>query len=172
MFALLTSSIAIPDYLRRKNPQIAKFFVKIFSVILRPHELSGDKLCGASWVGFAACLNFLLFKSEIAVTSFAIFVVSDGLSALIGKAFPGRPFFEKSLNGALAFFISGTIVLLICGAIFHSKAWFYLIGFFALFCVTIIESRPSLFKIDDNFTIPIGFSLIMTFFDLVWNYSY
>jgi dolichol kinase len=172
IFSLLTLAIVAPDYARRRNSKINSIFVKIFGLILRPHELTGDKLCGASWVGLAACLNFLIFKKEIAVTGFTIMVISDAAASIIGRHFPSKPFFEKSLLGAYGFAASGLIILISCGLIFHSHAWFYIFGLFALFCVTMFESRPSLLRIDDNFTIPIGFSLIMTFFDLVWNYAY
>lgn len=160
------------DYYRSKNSTIRNIFAKIFQPILRPHEIDGNKLCGASWVAIGASVNFLLFKEEIAITSFMILVISDTVAALIGKNFPSRPFFEKSFFGSLAFFISGAILIISCGIFFHARTWFYLFGFFALFCTTIIEARPSLFKIDDNFLIPISFSVIMTFFDLVWNYNY
>ncbi len=173
---LILSPVAITiismDYLRRKNPKIKIIFAKIFRPILREHELDGEKFCGASWVFLAACVNFFLFKEEIAVTAFVILVISDALAALVGKSFPSQPFFEKSFSGSAAFFISGFVILLSCGAIFDSRIWFYLFGFFALFCVTVIEARPSLIKIDDNFTIPIAFSSIMTFFDIIWSYSY
>jgi dolichol kinase len=172
IFFCFTIFIVSIDRQRQNNPAINNFFTKIFSLILRPHELKGDKLCGASWVGIAACVNFLLFKKEIAVTAFAIMVISDGIAAIIGRNFPGRPFFEKSASGSLAFAISGFVTLISCGVIFDVKTWFYVFGLFALFCVTMFESRPSLLKIDDNFTIPIGFSVIMTFFDIIWNYNY
>jgi dolichol kinase len=158
--------------LRRKNPKIKTLFAKIFGTILRPHELTGDKLCGASWVGLAACLTFLLFKKEIAVTGFVIMVISDAAASLVGRNYPSKPFFEKSVLGAAAFATTGFVILISCGIIFDCKAWFYIFGLFALFCVTMFESRPSFLGIDDNFTIPVGFSVIMTFFDLVWNYSY
>ncbi len=172
IFAILTSIIAIPDYLRRTNPKIKTIFAKIFGIILRPHELAGDKFCGATWVGIAACLNFLLFKKEIAVTGFIILVISDALAAIVGRNYPSRPFFEKSVSGAAAFAVSGFIILISCGIIFDSRPWFYIFGLFALFCVTMFESRPSFLQVDDNFTIPIGFGVIMTFFDIIWNYTY
>jgi dolichol kinase len=168
----ITAIVVGFDYCRRKNSAIQNIFVKIFQPILRPHEIDGNKLCGSSWVAIAASINFLLFKEEIAITSFMILVISDTAAALIGKNFPSRPFFEKSFFGSLAFFISGAVLIISCGMFFHARTWFYLFGSFALFCTTMIEARPSLFKIDDNFIIPISFSVIMTFFDLVWNYNY
>jgi len=168
--APITTLVVSLDYLRRKNPKIKIIFAKIFAPILRGHELDGDKLCGASWVGLAACLNFFLFKEPIAVTAFTILVICDAMAALVGRTFPSQPFFEKSFNGSAAFFISGFIILLTCGSIFHVKIWFYIFGFFALFCAMMIEARPSFLKVDDNFTIPIVFSSIMAVFDLIWHY--
>jgi dolichol kinase len=166
----LTLTIVPLDYMRRKSPLVQGIFIKIFSLILRPHEKTGEKLCGASWALLGAFITFFFFKKEIAVTAFAILAISDAVAAIIGRSFPSRPFFEKSLYGAAAFFLSGLAILIFCGIIFHTKFGFYLFGLFALFCVTIIESRPSLMGLDDNFAIPVSFSIIMTFFDLVWSY--
>ena len=102
----------------------------------------------------------------------AILVISDALAAIVGRNYPSQPFYEKSVSGSAAFAVSGLIILIACGMIFHVRPWFYIFGLFALFCVTMFESRPSFLEVDDNFTIPIGFGIIMTFFDIVWNYTY
>jgi dolichol kinase len=172
IFILLSSAIVSLDYLRRTNPAMREIFFKIFGTIIKPHEFDGDKFSGVSWVAFATCLNFLLFKDEIAVTAFLILVVCDAAAAIIGKNFSSPEFFEKTQNGSLAFFASGFLVILICGLSFGSGFWFYFFGLFALVVVTIIEARPSLIDIDDGFLIPISFSVIMTFFDIMWNYAY
>jgi dolichol kinase len=172
IFAAVGLIVVCLDYARSKSQLVKKIFNGIFGAVLRKHETSGEKLTGASFVAIATCLNFSLFKAEIAVTGFLILVISDTLAALIGKGFISRPFFEKSLYGSLAFFISALIVLFACGNFYNSGSWFYLFGIFAASCVTILEARPSFLNIDDNFVIPIGFSLIMTFFDLAWNYNY
>ncbi len=160
------------DYLRRKSPKIKMIFGKIFGTVLRDHEQSGDKLCGASFVALAACINFYLFEPAIAVTSFMILVICDTAASLVGKSIVSQPFFEKSTAGSAAFFISAILVLISCAIYFDAKFWFYAFGLFAVFCVTMIEARPSLLKIDDNFSIPIIFSAVMTFFDIIWNYNY
>jgi len=144
----------------------------MFGFILRPHEIEGDKFCGASWVAFSTCINFLLFKPAIAVTAFLILVFADAAAAIIGKKFPSQTFFEKTLYGSSAFFAVGLIVLCACGGIYGEKFWFYFFGIFSLCVVTLIEARPSFFKVDDNFMIPISFSVIMTTFDIMWNYAY
>ena len=160
------------DYLRHKDAKINQIFLKIFGSVLRPHEVDSGKLCGASYVALAICLNFFLFKQEIAITGFLILVISDALAALIGKSIASEAFFEKTKAGSAAFFISGFIILIGCGLAFHMGFWFYFFGLFALICTTILEARPSFLKIDDNFLIPTAFCTIISCFDVMWNYSY
>lgn len=172
IFAVLSTIVVSLDYMRRSNSAMREIFLKIFGTVIKPHEFDGNKFSSVSWVAFATCLNFLLFKDEIAVTAFVILVVSDAAAAIVGKNFSSPEFFEKTQNGSLAFLASGFVVLFICGIAFGSGFWFYLFGLFTLIAVTIIEARPSLIDVDDNFLIPISFSVIMTFFDIMWNYAY
>jgi len=120
----------------------------------------------------AVCVNFFFFKTEIIVASFLILAISDASAALIGKRIKSSPFFEKSLAGSTAFFLSALLVLFGCGIFFNSPTWFYIFGIIAVAATTVIEARPSLFNIDDNFSIPVGFALILTMFDLAWNYVF
>lgn len=168
IIAPITTVVVLFDYLRQKNPKIQKTFLKIFSPILRQHEVDNKKLCGASNILLAACINFAVFAKEIAVVSFLILVISDALSAIVGKAIPSQPFYEKTRAGALAFLISALIILIGCGITFHVRPWFYFFGIFSVFCVTMLESRPSLLDIDDNLTIPLTFSALMTGFVFMW----
>jgi dolichol kinase len=172
IIAPITLIIVGVDYFRKKNFQLNKMVLQLFSPIMREHEKSSDKLCGLSFVLLAACINFAFFKKEIVVASFLILAISDSLAALVGKSIRSKPFFEKSLAGSAAFFASALLILIGCGIFFDEKAWFYIFGFFAVFCVTMFEARPSLIEIDDNFAIPVGFAVILTFFDLAWNYNY
>ncbi|OFW80111.1 MAG: hypothetical protein A2887_01190 [Alphaproteobacteria bacterium RIFCSPLOWO2_01_FULL_40_26] len=169
ILAPLTTAIVSLDYMRRNNDKVKNIFNQIFGIILREHEIDGGKLCGASWVFLGACVNFFFFKTEIAVSGFLILVISDALSALLGKSYPSQPFFEKSLLGSLAFFVSAVVILISCGIYFDSRFWFYFFGIFCVFFVTIVEARPSFIGIDDNFTIPIIFGSLMTAFDFMWS---
>lgn len=172
IFAAVASVVVSLDYMRRSNLLVQNLFGKLFGFVLRPHEVDGKNFCGASWVMIAATINFLIFPAEIAVTAFGILAISDAAAALIGRNFHSQPFFEKTLFGSIAFFVTGLAVLFVCGMFYHSHFWFYFFGFFALVAVTIIEARPTLFNIDDNFLIPISFSTIMFMFNIMWNYSY
>ncbi len=160
------------DFLRQNFHKLNQIILKIFGPIMREHEKNSDNLSGLSYALLAVCINFLLFKKEVVVTSFLILAISDGLAALVGKSIRSAPFFEKSTAGSLAFFVSALIILISCGIYFDCKLWFYVFGFFATTCVTLLEARPSLIKIDDNLLIPVAFALVITFFDLAWNYNY
>ena len=82
-----------------------------------------------------------------------------------------KNFFEKSKAGSIAFFVSAFIVMLSCGIFYDVGLWFYILGSFAVFVVTMFEARPSFINIDDNLAIPVGFCLVMTLFDIILNYQ-
>jgi len=167
--APIVTVLFIVDYYRKTNEFLQKYFQKFFKNLLRPQEASAEKLCGATWAGIAACLIFLVCKEPIVIASFMILAISDSMAAIVGKSVSSQPFFEKTRAGSIAFYVSGLIVLFICGAIFDAKLWFYVFAFFSLFMSTAIEARPSFFNLDDNFTIPISFAIFMTAFDWMWN---
>ncbi len=172
IFASAAAVVVSLNYSRRKNATVQNIFIKIFGIILREHERDGSKLCGASWVALAATINFLIFPAEIAVAAFFILAISDALAAIIGRNFPSEPFFEKTKNGSIAFVISALLVLISCGIYYHSSFWYYFFGTFAVIIVTLLEARPSFLRIDDNFLIPITFSITMMIFNLMWHFSY
>ncbi len=168
VLAPIVTLLFIVDYYRKTNETLQKFFQKFFKVLLRPQEMSAEKLCGATWAGIAACLIFLVCKEPIVITSFVILAICDSMAAIVGKSVVSQPFFEKSRAGSIAFYVSGLAVLFVCGAMFDAKLWFYIFAFFSLFMATAIEARPSFFNLDDNFTIPISFAVLMTAFDWMW----
>jgi dolichol kinase len=168
----ISAIIILLDFYRRKNQKIQSYFIKIFRPILLEHEIEQDKFCSASYACFALTIMFLLFKSEIAIIGAFILIICDSAAAIIGRNFPSEPFFEKTLYGSAAFFISGIIVLITCAVHYHFKASLYIFGFFSLFVSTMIEARPSLLNLDDNFTAPFSFALTLSIFDIIWNYSY
>lgn len=165
----LTFFVVITDYLRNHIKFIEIVFNKIFLNVLRDHELNKKNLCGASWVFLGASINFGLFKPYFAITGFTILVISDALAALVGKSFKSRAFYEKSLSGSLAFFLSALAILIFYGWLYKLTLFYYLFGIITVCYVTIIEARPSLLKFDDNILIPLSFSLVMTLFDLLIN---
>jgi len=169
IFYLLGSIIIGLDYSRRKFIKIHKFFINNFGKIMRDSEKVPSNMCGISFLFMAAIIIFTIAKKEIAIISFIILAISDSVAAIIGKSFPSDKFFEKTFNGSLAFATSALIIAVIFGIIFDAQLIYYLFALFAVFATAIIESRPSIFKIDDNFTIPCTFAFLMTLFDSMWH---
>lgn len=161
--------ILFVDYLRHKNEIIKNCFNKVFSAILRKKESEENKFCGASFAFVAAFLIILFAKKEIAIISFLILAICDASASLIGKSIKSKPFFDKSLAGSIAFYLSGVLIVIICGSAFNLGLLFYIFAFISLFITTIVEARPNLVKIDDNFSVPFAFAVSMTFFDLIWS---
>ncbi len=158
------------DYYRHKNDKIKLIFEKIFGNILRDKERQEGQFNGTSYALGASVLLALVCPEPIFITSFLILSISDLMASLVGKSIVSKPFFEKSVAGSVAFYISGLLVIFICGAAFELSILFYVFAIFALFCTTVIEARPSLFDLDDNFSIPASFAILMSAFDLIWNF--
>jgi dolichol kinase len=163
------SSIILLDYYRHKISLIGKIFNRIFSKILRDHEKK--QLCGASYFSIAALIIFIFLPKIIAINAFLILAISDSLAAIIGKKLQSGPFFEKSIAGSSAFFISAILIIIAIGLIFKETLLYYLFAAMAAFIATIIEARPQLLKMDDNFTIPVSFGLTLMAFNTMWIYN-
>ncbi len=161
--------IILTDFCRLEFQAIGRVFNKVFGKILRKHE--ENKLCGATYFSIAALIIFPFFPDVIAINAFLILAISDSLAAIIGKKINSRPFFDKSIAGSAAFFISALLITTITGLIFNEKILYYLFSLIAIFVATIIEARPRLLDFDDNLTIPLSFSLIVVIFNTIWIYN-
>lgn len=156
----ITASFIIIDIARFYIPPVAKWFYQWFGWLLRRRETDVHKkrLNGASNVLVSALLSVLFFPKVIAINAFAILIISDTTAALIGRRFGRHRFLAKSLEGSLAFFVSGVLVILVAPKI-DQLPMEYIIGFIAAAIGTVMEALP--LKIDDNILIPlsVGISL-------------
>jgi len=98
-----------------------------------------------------------LFPKIITVNAFAVLIISDSTAALFGRRFGRRKFLQKSLAGAVAFFCSAVIVVLVTPKI-EGIALEYLIGIIGAAVGAVIESAST--KFDDNISIPLGIGLV------------
>ena len=148
------------DTARYYIPAVSRWFYRWFGWLLRRHEtdINRKQLTGASNVLISASLCVLLFPKVIAINAFAILIISDTTSALVGRRFGRHRFFAKSLEGSIAFFISAVIVILIAPKVSRLPAE-YVVGIIAAAIGAIVEALP--IRIDDNLSIPltVGFSL-------------
>jgi dolichol kinase len=162
----LTAAFFVVDVTRHYSEIVSRWFYSWFGWLLRKHEQGGStkRLSGATNVLLSACFCVLVFPKVIAVSAFAILIVSDTTSALIGRRFGKRRFFKKSLVGSLAFFFSALVVVLLSPKI-EKLGMEYAIGALASVVGAIVEAISG--TIDDNISIPISIGFTMWLLYLV-----
>jgi dolichol kinase len=129
--------------------------------MLRTHEKSATKktLNGASWILLSAIVCILAFPKVIAVTAFAILIISDSSAAIIGRRFGTRRYRDKSLQGSIAFVISAWIVVLFTPKIGYLPGEYIAAGVAAIFGA--VAEVFSFGIIDDNFAIPVSIGAVL-----------
>jgi dolichol kinase len=147
------------DLARFYHPSVQDWFYRWFRWLLRKHETdhATKRLTGATNILFAAIVCVLVFPKIITVNAFAILIISDITSALFGRRFGRRRFLQKSLEGAMAFFVSAAVVVFIAPKIERIPAE-YAIGLAAAAVGAIVEAGST--TIDDNISVPISIGLV------------
>jgi dolichol kinase len=108
----------------------------------------------------SALLCVLLFPKLITVTAFTILIISDASSALFGRAFGKHKFLDKSLEGSLAFVVSGWIVIaLVPKALNHPAE--YIAGAIGAVVGGIVEAASVRLRLDDNLSVPVSIGITM-----------
>lgn len=161
ILGIMTALALFLDLGRYLSQSIGKIFYNIFGFLLRKHEIDHEKrnLNGATYVLLSAFICVLIFPKVIVITAFAILIISDTVAALIGRRYGKHRFLFKSLEGTLAFFISGIIVVLLSPKIEYRISE-YLIGMISTAFGAIIEN-VSFGLADDNLVIPISIGAAM-----------
>lgn len=103
----------------------------------------------------AALVTLILFPEKVVIGALTVTLISDALAALVGKGF-GRHRFKngKSVEGSLAYFLSGFLIL-----IFIFPWYVSVIASFAGALAEFYEFPP-----DDNFSAPVIISAVIYLF--------
>jgi dolichol kinase len=151
------------DIARHYSPAIRQFITTFFGQMMREHELDERKilLSGATYVLMSALLCVLVFPKIIAITAFAIMIVSDICSALIGRKFGTIPFLDKSLQGTAAFWVSAWCVIGVIWATTNALWHYALIASIASVVGGIVEAASIRLRMDDNLSIPLSIGASM-----------
>jgi dolichol kinase len=156
----LTITSILMDLGRFYSEGFAKLYNFLFHFILRNHELASRsvKLTGATNLLISAFICVAVFPKIIVVNAFAVLIISDITSALIGRRWGRQKFFSKSREGSIAFFLSAIVVVLIAPKV-QGLTLEYIIAIVAAGIATIIEAAS--IWVDDNISVPIGMSAVM-----------
>jgi dolichol kinase len=153
------------DVFRHFHEGFKQLFDRVITVhFLREHEKNG--LIGSSYFIFGALLAIILFPKPVAIASLYILIISDAMAAIVGTGWGRTRIFAKSLEGSIAFFVSGTIVVLLAmqdkplwgESAMQGHLWW---GVLAVVGATVVELFPT--GLDDNLTIPLVAGAIMMF---------
>ena len=150
-FPLIAILFCLMDYFRLRNNYYSRIYQHLFGVITRSDEKF--QLTGASYVFVSAAVCVNLFTYNIAIISLFCLSICDSFAAIIGIPFGKHKFFDKSLEGSIAFFISALAIFFI----------FKIQWAIALVCSllgTLVESKK--FPVNDNLLIPISIGLTLT----------
>lgn len=156
----LTIFSIVIDVGRFYIPAIQRIIEQFFDRILRPHERHPGLLSGATYVFISALFCVFIFPKLITVTAFSILIVSDGSSAIFGRAFGKHRFLDKSLEGTLAFILSAWIVIFITPKVGPIPVE-YFIAAFAAIVGGIAEAASVTLHLDDNFSVPVSVGFTM-----------
>jgi dolichol kinase len=143
--SIATFMVATIDIIRFFSSTANQIFMRFFAVILRAHERKS--ISGATYLMMSALTVVILFDKTIVIPSILFVVLCDSTAAIVGKKFGKIHIFQKTLEGSLAFFAMGCII------VYLVEPRSPLPGFAGAFTAALVELLP--LNIDDNFSIPI-----------------
>jgi dolichol kinase len=148
------------DLARYYHAPTREWFYRWFGWLLRRHEYGEvrKRLTGATNILVSGIICILVLPKIIVVNAFAILIISDITSALVGRRFGKQRFLQKSREGALGFFAAGIVVVLLAPKVEGYLAE-YLIGVIGVAVGAVVESLS--IKIDDNVTVPLAIGFTM-----------
>lgn len=153
------------DVSRHRNRFIAAFF-GYFKNILRKEEK--HQLTGASYLLISSLLVVVLFNQFTAITSIAVLIVADSFAAIFGKIFGKYKIVNnKTLEGSIAFFVSGLITCYYLIYKLSPGIHFYFSQIIVMLIVTYVELMAENFKMNDNLLIPFSVAFSMIIIDAI-----
>lgn len=149
------------DVLRVRSPRFAAVIDRCFGFMMRLEEcppVGGPiVLNGATWVLLSATLLAAVLPMEVAIVSFTVFMVADAAAAIVGRSIGRRrwPRSIRTVEGSIAFFVTGTAVMLLFGSV---PLWTVAIAVLAGTAAE-IPSRP----LNDNVRVPFVMGIVIYF---------
>jgi len=154
----------VADVARHRVRPVYEIVNAIFAPIMRPEEKPpfGGPIVfnGATWMCTSAALCVLVLPATIAAASLAILMVGDAFAAIVGRRW-GRiryPWSDKSLEGSIAFVVTGWLIALPFGLAGDPVLGPGLLLLGAVISAA-VEAVP--LRINDNVLVPLAAGLVM-----------
>lgn len=143
---LLAAGFLSADLLRLNFTLARKYFLRIFSSLLRVAEVD-QRLTGATYLFLGMAATFLLFPKDAAMPAVLFMTLADPMAAIVGNRLGSEEYFGKTIEGALGFYLTASAIILV----FTDYSW---LGLGVAFVAALIEFLP--IGINDNLTIPVA----------------
>ena len=145
----------------KKYSWARKSFGVLFFRTLRNKEMSREnfQFTGAIYVLTSAILCLCFFGKEVATIALTVMLICDSAAALIGRSVGKIKIYKnKTLEGTVAFFVIAVIINLLFIPIYP----FGVKSLIACMIATLAELYEDKIEIDDNLSVPIFFSVVLT----------
>jgi dolichol kinase len=99
----------VADVVRLNSPRANALFFRAFGKLASPREARG--IASSTWYILGIFLAVMLFPQRVAVTSVLVLGLCDPAAAAYGRRYGKRPFLGGTLEGTLAFFVVGALIV-------------------------------------------------------------
>lgn len=144
------------EFGRRRSEAMNAVLLKFFRHIVHSHE--SKRVNSSTWYATALVLLTLTRSPVLCLVAVGVLGVGDPLAAFIGRRFGRvRLIHGRSLEGSLAFFVSGTAVAFTLLRVFHSELGLLsalVLAAVAAACGALAELFS--LRIDDNLSVPLA----------------
>lgn len=167
--AISLSLVALSlDFLRTRSSAVHRFFDFTFGFMMRARErdvLRGKTVInGATWVAVSFTLLVIFFPEDLAIVSFALFMIGDAVAAMVGRRWGRNQWARRgcTVEGSIAFFLAGLAMAFGLASAYSAVAYYdietlALVGGVAVACL--LEAAP--LPVNDNLIAPLGAALSM-----------
>ncbi len=148
---------------RKSNHKFNHFFINTLRPIMRDSEHYA--FAGTTYFLSGCWLTILFFDKDIAMLAIYLFIWSDLAAALAGKYWGNKKIiFNKSLEGSVAALIVALVTGVFCKPFIMNGLDMFTLCIASFLCAFLELFSPGNW---DNFTIPIGAGLGITFFPVL-----
>jgi dolichol kinase len=147
--SVLTLAAFAIDALRLSNPRANEIFFRAFGKLASPRE--ARRIASSTWYMVGILAVVAVFPREVAISAILVLGLCDTAAAWVGRRLGRRPFLGGTLEGSLAFFAVGVVIL----ATRH--AWPAALA--AAAAAALAERRS--WPLDDNLAIPIASAAVI-----------
>ena len=140
---------------RRSSPRLNAWLMSFYESVAHAHER--DHVNSGTWYATALVLLALFASREATMASLAVLGVADPVAAMVGRRW-GRHRIRagRSVEGTLAFFVSGTVVAALALVLARGVTPGRIAGLAILSGLAGALAELVATRVDDNLTIPVA----------------